>query len=464
MADPVSSISRNAALAGESLAATSAVRMQNQQRGLGGANRPAVTPRALPESGWFSWLQNPSVLLSAAQAFFSKPRVFSLEQISAAERRYIASEKVKELSLRGDIIGVTARKVIQAGEEAHDQASKLLKSFLLYKNAYRSDGSSRSDPIVLEVMTNRLFEDILIYLVLNYRKNMIRLKLQALVPQNIGQSQSFYPTLSGNVPLLPWELLDALTEIVKANPEKAKKYLLKAHEGAVRENAKLPYIIGTERENLDEESYFEIMQPAIDLYENILSRRIAAFGNSETSVSQTTMAKRLAQSTGSNIKKDAQEALANVARRNEQNRLSASASASLPTEQSYLSIGSFGSQKPADNQSRGVSSLGLAPAPAEQLNNTNGLGILARAANNASRESQLVGIAENKNNNNNNNNNNNEPAAKRYKMNSANYNGGSSGGKRKYPRKTVKSHKRKSNKKSNNRKTRKGKSKSRSKS
>uniref|UniRef100_A0A6C0KLT2 Uncharacterized protein n=1 Tax=viral metagenome TaxID=1070528 RepID=A0A6C0KLT2_9ZZZZ len=328
MPDPVGIISRNAALAGQPLAATAAVRMQNQQRGLGGADRPALTPLVHPGSGWFSWLQNPGVLLSAAQAFFSKPRAFTLEQISAAERRYIASEKIKELSLRSNSIGGIARKVIQAGEEAHDQASKLLKSFLLYKNAYRSDGSSTSDPIVLEVMTNRLFEDILIYLVLNYRKNMLRLKLQALIPQNIGQSQSFYPTLSGKVPLLPWELLDALTEIVKANPEKAKKYMLKAHEGAVRENARLPYIIGTEGENLDEQSYFEIMQPAIDLYEMILSRRIAAFGNSETPVNRATMASRLAQSTGSNIKKDAQEALANVARRNEQDRLSGSASVS----------------------------------------------------------------------------------------------------------------------------------------
>jgi len=330
MPDPVGIISKNAALAGQPLAATAAARMQNQQRGLGGADRPALTPQALPGSGWLSWLQNPGVLLSAAQAFFSKPRVFSLEQISAAERRYIASEKIKELSLRSNSIGGIARKVIQAGEEAHDQASKLLKSFLLYKNAYRSDGSSTSDPIVLEVMTNRLFEDILIYLVLNYRKNMLRLKLQALVPQNIGQSQSFYPSLSGKVPLLPWELLDALTEIVKANPEKAKKYMLKIQEGAVRENARLPYIIGTEGENLDEQSYFEIMQPAIDLYETILSRRIAAFGNSETPVNRATMAARLAQSSGSasNIKKDAQEALANVARRNEQDRFSGSASAS----------------------------------------------------------------------------------------------------------------------------------------
>ena len=328
MPDPVGIISKNAALAGQPLAATAAARMQNQQRGLGGADRPALTPQALPGSGWLSWLQNPGVLLSAAQAFFSKPRVFSLEQISAAERRYIASEKIKELSLRSNSIGGIARKVIQAGEEAHDQASKLLKSFLLYKNAYRSDGSSTSDSIVLEVMTNRLFEDILIYLVLNYRKNMLRLKLQALVPQNIGQSQSFYPSLSGKVPLLPWELLDALTEIVKANPEKANKYLLKIQEGAVRENARLPYIIGTEGENLDEQSYFEIMQPAIDLYETILSRRIAAFGNSETPVNRATMASRLAQSTGSNIKKDAQEALTNISSRNERNRLSGSASAS----------------------------------------------------------------------------------------------------------------------------------------
>lgn len=327
MPDPVGIISKNAALAGQPLAATAAARMQNQQRGLGGADRPALTPQALPGSGWLSWLQNPGVLLSAAQAFFSKPRVFSLEQISAAERRYIASEKIKELSLRSNSIGGIARKVIQAGEEAHDQASKLLKSFLLYKNAYRSDGSSTSDSIVLEVMTNRLFEDILIYLVLNYRKNMLRLKLQALVPQNIGQSQSFYPSLSGKVPLLPWELLDALTEIVKANPEKANKYLLKIQEGAVRENARLPYIIGTEGENLDEISYFEIMQPAINLYEMILNKRIAAFGNSETPVNRATMASRLAQSTGSNIKRDAQEALANVARRNEQDRLSVSASA-----------------------------------------------------------------------------------------------------------------------------------------
>ena len=328
MPDPVGIISKNAALAGQPLAATAAARMQNQQRGLGGADRPALTPQALPGSGWLSWLQNPGVLLSAAQAFFSKPRAFTLEQISAAERRYIASEKIKELSLRSNSIGGIARKVIQAGEEAHDQASKLLKSFLLYKNAYRSDGSSTSDSIVLEVMTNRLFEDILIYLVLNYRKNMLRLKLQALVPQNIGQSQSFYPSLSGKVPLLPWELLDALTEIVKANPEKAKKYMLKIQEGAVRENARLPYIIGTEGENLDEQSYFEIMQPAIDLYETILSRRIAAFGNSETPVNRATMASRLAQSTGSNIKKDAQEALTNISSRNERNRLSGSASAS----------------------------------------------------------------------------------------------------------------------------------------
>ena len=328
MADPVGTFPKNAALAGQPLPAAAAPRMQNQQRGIGGADQPAVAPLANPGSGWLSWLANPSILLSTARTFFSKPRVFTLEQISAAERRYIPSEKIKELSKKQDIIGKTARNVIQAGEEAHAQASKLLKSFLLYKNAYRSDGSSTSDPIVLEVMTNRVFEDTLLYLVLNYRKNMLRLKLQALVPQNIGQSQSFYPSLSGSVPLFPWELLDALTEIVRANPQKARKYLLNVHQGAVRENAKLPYIIGTEGDNLDEQSYFEIMQPAIDLYEAILSRRIAAFGTEEASVNRNTMAARLAQSSGSNIKKDAQEALTNISSRNERNRLSASASAS----------------------------------------------------------------------------------------------------------------------------------------
>ena len=390
MPDPVRNISRNAVLAGQPLPTSAASRMQNQQRGIGGADQPAAAPLVHPGSGWFSWLKNPAVLLSTAQAFFTKPRVLTLEQISAAERRYIPSEKIKELSQRDDIIGVTARKIIQAGQEAHDQASKLLKSFLLYKNAYRSDGTSTSDPIVLEVMTNRVFEDILIYLVLNYRKNMLRLQLQALVPEDIGQSQSVYPSLYGKVPLFPWELLDALTEIIKANPEKAKKYLLEVHENAVRENAKLPYIVGTESGNLDETSYFQIMEPAIVLYENILNRRIAAFGADELPVSRNVLGKRLAQSSGSNIKTDAEEALRNISQRIQANSQSAVANS--------LAINS---SKVYEQASEGLSSVAeFAGETGNVLDQR-----LRSLANAAGAAAQATGLGKRKRSNNFNNNN-----------------------------------------------------------
>jgi hypothetical protein len=151
-------------------------------------------------------------------------------------------------------------------------------------------------------MTRRLFEDILIYLVLNYRKNMLRLKLQTLVREPIGQSQP-YRSLSGSpLPLFPQELLDNLREIILANKALAKEYGFEVSAG-IREHAELPYIEGTlsPDENITTQQYYELMLPAIELYEKILQQRREVFGTEDQRISHEEMKKRLTASHGSTV-------------------------------------------------------------------------------------------------------------------------------------------------------------------
>jgi hypothetical protein len=382
--DPLQSVSSAQLNRRVNIPAPQLQRLQRQQE------RTGIGSRVLGSIRWAtSWVSHPIAAASVLFNYITKERKHTLDEIALAGLVYIPSETVEALIENPSVPQITkstARDVISAGQAAYIQAQNVLKSFLLYKQAYEKEGSATSNPVVLLVMTRRLFEEILIYLVLNYRKNMLRLKLQSLVGGMIGESQAHRSLSGAALPLFPQELLDNLREIILANKALAKEYNFEVSAG-VRERAELPYIRGTlsPDEDITPYEYYELMLPSIKLYEKILEQRRDVFGTEEGRVSREEMQKRLRESGGSKIDGVPSQVLTDI---DDARSTVAEASSSAPAS---LNIGSLGSlpyianavaSQEAANTQEAAEGLAFLAALGEEELNVNARGKRGRENNN----------------------------------------------------------------------------------
>ena len=250
-----------------------------RQRQANVSSTPAQAVVPTPGSTWLDWLAQPAILASTVQSYLSRERATDLDYLASLQTKYRAAPGVMS-RVDDPILGANARKVIVAGEAAHAQARELLNSFLLYKTVYSQAGSAKSDARTLLTLTNRLLEDILLYIVLNSKKNELKTELQLKVRQPLGNSLAVQPTMffSKEVDILPWQLRDGLNEILRANADKAKSYFLEAGLGA-RQSAAMPHVLKTENAD-NEAAYDAAMAPAVALADQIRIKRAAAYNQS----------------------------------------------------------------------------------------------------------------------------------------------------------------------------------------
>lgn len=253
------------------------------------------------------WLGLAASYTDQFKAWLSKEKRQTLEELAASRSRYNVPENRTRLAATvGSPQGDLARELILTGNMAYAQSVSLLKTFLKYKEVY-SKASTNSASRDLLVYTNRLFEDILLYLVTNDKKHKLKTELELISSKPLNNSQVVEEGLFVIKPinLIPWELKDALNEVLRANPEKGKKYLLEAG-GGVRELAQMPIILGTASVD-DVEVYDAAMQPAYKLADVIIQERLGKFtGSPETGVMSDELRSRIfAQEGAMNIEDSA---------------------------------------------------------------------------------------------------------------------------------------------------------------
>lgn len=250
-------------------------------------------------------------------SWITKERRASLDELASlsnSARYNVPSNRTRLASNVGSPRGDLARKLIEAGNVTYAQSVSLLKTFLKYREIYSRSATNSGASRDLLVYTNRLFEDILLYLVMNDKKHKLKIELEAISSRPMNNSQTVVEGIftKRTVNFLPWELKDSLNEVLKANAEKGRKYFLQPGQG-VRELAQMPVVVGTEyADSVDD--YDAAMIPAIKLADDIIKERSGKFGgDSEPGVLPDELAGRIfAQEHIMNTEEEAAPAAATI--------------------------------------------------------------------------------------------------------------------------------------------------------
>jgi hypothetical protein len=194
--------------------------------------------------------------------------------------RYFRQFMTAEMQERSPGVFSEAKKVEMAGRKAYTQSKNLLASYVMYLGAYKRDGSPTNDEEVLRVFTNRVLEDLLLYLVYNYQKNKMKASFMQIpgipLPSQPEEAQSLAITYSSSglttrpINFFTPEFIQALNEIVMANPEKAREY--KLQPGTIAgSSSTLPTIFDRERRG------DAAVNEAIQLADTILAKRYEVY-------------------------------------------------------------------------------------------------------------------------------------------------------------------------------------------
>ena len=185
----------------------------------------------------------------STRGWLEKQSRYTIEGVLATNPVYIPSPEVIRVlqsnSPRNQDLNALALDAKEAGEVHLAAAKILLQSLLVYRSAYAADGTTNGRALL--IYTNRLFEDLLLYLVADYNKSVAKTTFQeATAPRPSGNSQvmaeggifGVYP-----IELIPGEVRDVLNAILRENPEKAKQYMLQPGFGGVGSYAAMPRLI-----------------------------------------------------------------------------------------------------------------------------------------------------------------------------------------------------------------------------
>ena len=215
------------------------------------------------------WASVPSRLVGAVTQALAKDTTEDLKDLSQLTLQYKPSRSV-EAHLSSRTLGNLAQRTKSAGQKVHTQKLMLLKTYLEFIKNYKASGRTGTDPIVGIRIKERLFEDILLYILMNSNKEHLKDEIRnALLSTgatpNLNSQNESVGMLGWKRPvvLLPAKLADALNEIVRSEPALAAKYFLAPGQG-VRENAQMPIIKDSDLADTEEE-YDTVLAPALNL-------------------------------------------------------------------------------------------------------------------------------------------------------------------------------------------------------
>ena len=204
---------------------------------------PAAPVPATTTSGASSWVafwaRHPSSLASMSWAWLTRKKNDSPGEMNKMETEYVPAKYFRrflsdEMIRENPELSAEANKVIQAGRKAYAQSKNLLTSYVMYLSAYKRDGTPTEDEETLRIFTNRVLEDLLLYLVYNYKKSKLKasfLTIPGIPRPTVTEDISSYVNTAAYLSRTPvnfftTEFIQALNEIIMQNPEKARQYKL----------------------------------------------------------------------------------------------------------------------------------------------------------------------------------------------------------------------------------------------
>ena len=243
---------------------------------------------------------NAALLLENARRILGEFWKIDLPNISKIDKIYVTAPGVRKLKDHPQL-GPYARAVEIAGMNAYRQASDLVESYINYIKLYKADGSPYGDPRALLYATDDLLENTLIYVVLNYKKNVLKTEFLNLA-RNLGihvrnaNSQVNTTGLFGRrIEPIPIELIEAINNVIGENKDKAREFFRLEQGVLAGKKSTMPYISGTDKANTPEE-FDAIMGPVIDSYNIIIANKAA--GLPDDRVSAGILKLRLSKSMG----------------------------------------------------------------------------------------------------------------------------------------------------------------------
>ena len=165
----------------------------------------------------------------------SEPALVPLETLVERDLKYDPPESVKRVlkssGVASGIVKSIAQRYKSYGEQYVQVTQNLLRSMLGYRLAYARNGGAGD--LMLNIFTNRVIEDTLIYLVTLRMKEVAKSIFATAVTgmggsvnnSSVEEPQGFFGVRARTVAVPP-HIADMLNAIIDLNPEKARELLL----------------------------------------------------------------------------------------------------------------------------------------------------------------------------------------------------------------------------------------------
>jgi hypothetical protein len=250
---------------------------------------------ALDSASLYTWITHPVEAFGAFKGMMTKkaPVEINEEFLESMQgvtnlRNPSIEKLLNDYSKNPEMVkSINERKF--AGVRARYQLINLISSMLHYLNEYRK---TRSTPLLQIAATENLLDDLLLYLVYLYEKDVatkvVQDKLRALgqrngvrntMSQNMGSS--FVDRLFGRPQekyKIPAKFNEALNNLIYLNEDRAKIWGLVQGSG-VREGSLFPFLKGTDDDELSIEGLSDIMVEYLQMARAVERRKIRVLGD-----------------------------------------------------------------------------------------------------------------------------------------------------------------------------------------
>lgn len=165
----------------------------------------------------------------------SEPALVPLETLVERDLKYDPPETVKRVlkstGIASQIVKSIAQRYKSYGEQYVQVTQNLLRSLLAYRQAYARNGAAGD--LMLNIFTNRVLEDTLIYLVTLRMKEVAKSIFATAVTgmgatvnnSGVEETQGFFGVRARTIAVPP-HIADMLNAIIDLNPEKARELFL----------------------------------------------------------------------------------------------------------------------------------------------------------------------------------------------------------------------------------------------
>lgn len=257
-------------------------------------------------SSLMSWLSHPAEAFGAFKGMLSKKVPVEINEEFLESMKGIVElknpsidELLKKYSGNDEIIKYIARRKF-AGVRARYQLINLISSMLHYLNEYKK---TRSTPLLQISATEDLLDDLVLYLVYLYEKDMSSKELQDKIRSIGGRAMELRNTMSQDItptfvdklfgrPQLKYQIPpkfnETLNTFIDLNSERAKVWGVVKGSG-VRESSGFPFLAGTDNDDLDLEGLDAVMDQYLQIARAIERRKIRDLGDMNYSMGSPTV-------------------------------------------------------------------------------------------------------------------------------------------------------------------------------